>query len=395
MKTGNFEYRIVMGLGRYWQSARSMSNVRPHPGPTHEPLLSRPTATLSSPSEGEEREGRGVARFWGTNREPGRLMESLPRGEGDHGCVVQTLISRQCSPRLAGIRRNQSPKDRHARFANGLPIILPLLGERAGVRAGVAKSLRPLRKSALQAAGLSLVLLLISGLDLRADNAGSAFDAANRFYAQNKFSVAAAGYEQLIAAGPVSPALYFNLGNARFKSGQIGRAIAAYRQAETLTPRDPDVRANLQFARAQVSGPTVRATLLQRALGTLSLNEWAALGAVALWITFLLLAWRQLRPSLASAIQIWTRLAGAVALTLCVAVALAFFQSPARNSVIVAARETTVRNGPFDESPSAFTTNDGAELHLLDRKDDWLQVTDDTRRIGWLKRDAVIYAPQP
>jgi len=263
------------------------------------------------------------------------------------------------------------------------------------VRAGVAKSLRPLRKSALQAAGLSLVLLLISGLDLRADNAGSAFDAANRFYAQNKFSVAAAGYEQLIAAGPVSPALYFNLGNARFKSGQIGRAIAAYRQAETLTPRDPDVRANLQFARAQVSGPTVRATLLQRALGTLSLNEWAALGAVALWITFLLLAWRQLRPSLASAIQIWTRLAGAVALTLCVAVALAFFQSPARNSVIVAARETTVRNGPFDESPSAFTANDGAELHLLDRKDDWLQVTDDTRRIGWLKRDAVIYAPQP
>ena len=47
--------------------------------PTHEPLLSRPAATLSSPSEGEEREGRGVVRFRGTNREPGRLMESLPR----------------------------------------------------------------------------------------------------------------------------------------------------------------------------------------------------------------------------------------------------------------------------------------------------------------------------
>jgi len=74
---------------------------------------------------------------------------------------------------------------------------------------------------------------------------------------------------------------------------------------------------------------------------------------------------------------------------------LAMFQSPARNSVIVAARETTVRNGPFDESPSAFTANDGAELRLLDRKDDWLQVTDGTRRIGWVKRDAVIYAPQP
>ena len=88
-------------------------------------------------------------------------------------------------------------------------------------------------------------------------------------------------------------------------------------------------------------------------------------------------------------------LAGAVALTLCVTVALAYLQNPARNSVIVAARETTVRNGPFDESPSAFTANDGAELRLLDRKDDWLQVTDGTRRIGWVKRDAVIYTPQP
>ncbi len=50
----------------------------PLPLPTHEPLLSRLAATLSSPSEGEEREGRGVVRFRGTNRELGRLMESLP-----------------------------------------------------------------------------------------------------------------------------------------------------------------------------------------------------------------------------------------------------------------------------------------------------------------------------
>ena len=263
------------------------------------------------------------------------------------------------------------------------------------MRADVTNSFNSLGKSALQAQSFALILLALSVLPLRAENLSSTFDSANRLYAQNKFPEAAAGYERLIATGSVSPALYFNLGNAYFKSGQIGRAIAAYRQAETLTPRDPDVRANLQFARAQVSGPTLRANLWQRALGTLSLNEWTGLGAVALWVTFVLLAWRQIRPPLATALRNWTLLAGAVALTLCVTVALAYLQNPARNSVIVAARETTVRNGPFDESPSTFTVNDGAELRLLDRKDDWLQVTDGTRRIGWVKRDAVIYAPQP
>src|SRR6266498_3013498 len=44
---------------------------------TREPILSRPAATLSSPSEGEEREGRGVVGFRATIREPWRLMISL------------------------------------------------------------------------------------------------------------------------------------------------------------------------------------------------------------------------------------------------------------------------------------------------------------------------------
>lgn len=261
------------------------------------------------------------------------------------------------------------------------------------MRTNVTNRFRPARKLCLSPL-LALGLLLISVLPLRAEDTSAAFDAANRLYAQNKFPEAAAGYEQLIAAGSVSPALYFNLGNARFKSGQIGRAIAAYRQAEALTPRDPDVRANLQFARAQVAGPTVRANLLQRALGTLTLNEWAGLGTAALWVTFLLLAWRQIRPSLATTLRNWTLLTGATTLVLGIAVALAFLQNPGRATVIVSARETSVRTGPFDESPSAFTANDGAELRLLDRKDDWLQVTDGTRRIGWMKRDAVICAPQ-
>jgi len=264
-----------------------------------------------------------------------------------------------------------------------------------GVTADVMTRLNQTPRSEVLAPGLALVLLWISVLHLGAENSSSAFDGANRLFAQNKFPEAAAGYEQLVATGSISPALYFNLGNAYFKSGQIGRAIAAYRQAERLTPRDPDVRANLQFARAQVAGPTMRADLLQRSLGTLSLNEWTGLGAGALWITFGLLAWRQILPSFAAALRNWTLLAGAVALTLCVTVSLAFTQNPARDSVIVSAREITIRNGPFDESPSAFTANDGAELRLLDRKDDWLQVTDGTRRIGWLKRDAVICPTQP
>src|SRR5205823_6641015 len=91
------------------------------------------------------------------------------------------------------------------------------------------------------------VVLTLAVAELRADAAPAAFEAANRFYFEGKFSEAATTYGILEQSGQKSAALYFNWGNALFKSGQIGRAIAAYRRAEALTPRDPDLRANLQF----------------------------------------------------------------------------------------------------------------------------------------------------
>src|SRR5207247_3024606 len=136
----------------------------------------------------------------------------------------------------------------------------------------------------------ALFLLFICAPHVRAQNPVSGFEAANKLYYEAQFTNAAAAYEKLIQSGQHAPSLYFNLGNAWFKSGQIGRAIAAYRHAEQLTPRDPDVRANLEFARKQVQGPTLRPARWQRAFATLSLNEWTGLTAMGVWLTFALLA---------------------------------------------------------------------------------------------------------
>jgi uncharacterized protein YgiM (DUF1202 family) len=56
---------------------------------------------------------------------------------------------------------------------------------------------------------------------------------------------------------------------------------------------------------------------------------------------------------------------------------------------IVTVSDAMVRNGPLEESPSAFTVHDGAELKVLDHKNDWLQVSVDERRVGWLKKEQV------
>lgn len=58
--------------------------------------------------------------------------------------------------------------------------------------------------------------------------------------------------------------------------------------------------------------------------------------------------------------------------------------------MVVNSRDTVVRAGPFDESPSAFTAADGAEFTLLDAKGDWYQISDGTKPLGWLKTNAVV-----
>ena len=220
------------------------------------------------------------------------------------------------------------------------------------------------------------------------------FDAANKLYAQSKFADAAAAYDKLIEAGAIAPALYFNLGNACFKSGQFGRAIAAYRQAEEMSPRDPDVRANLQFARNQVQGPKLRAGWLQRRLGTLSVTEWVSLSTVAVWVTLGLLIACLVKPALTSVLRPWIWLAITTSLAIFVCAKLAISQNASDKIAIISIPEASVRNGPFDESPASFTAHDGAELRVLDHKDDWLQITDGTSRFGWLKRDALILSPR-
>ena len=224
-----------------------------------------------------------------------------------------------------------------------------------------------------------------------AGDVSQSFDAANRLYEQGKFADAASAYENLIQSGSVSPALYFNLGNARFKAAQVGRAIAAYRQAEKFSPRDPDIRANLQFARNQVQGPTLPPGRWERWLANLTLNEWTALTATAIWSCLLALALQQIRPALKSSLKNVAVGSGVTAVVLGIFLA-ADWSITAQPTVIVTAHDAALRTGPLEEAQSVIPLHDGAELPVLDTKDNWLQLGIG-QRVGWLKREQVRQLP--
>jgi tetratricopeptide (TPR) repeat protein len=240
-------------------------------------------------------------------------------------------------------------------------------------------------------ASLITLCMALAALTLRGAEAVAGFDDGNKLYEEGKYVEAVKAYDQLLDHGQASAALYFNRGDALFKLGQMGRAIASWRQAQELSPRDADVKANLQFARTQARGGVpYHGDLWTRFVGLHSLNEWTLMTAVACWAFFGLLALGQWRPELARKWRTWLIVSGAATVLLGVCLAGAISGDYLTTTAIVTAGEADVRNGPLEESQSIYKVRDGVELEVTDRKDNWLQVVDSAQRMGWIRQDQVL-----
>jgi tetratricopeptide (TPR) repeat protein len=249
-------------------------------------------------------------------------------------------------------------------------------------------------KKILQSVGV-IVALLASVTGVQAQTNPDRFLQGNKLYEQGKYAQAAAIYEELLRTGEVSPALYFNAGNAWFKAGELGRAIYDYRRAERLAPRDPDIRANLGIARAQAgtSDAALPGSRWTRWVGRITLNEWACAASGALALFFIVLAARQLSPAFGKSSGSLAWLLGAASVWLLMCLGLSINQQLLERTSIIIVPEAVVRWGPDEESKSAFTAHDGMEMVVLGRDGDWLQVSDAARHIGWLQQKNVAQMP--
>lgn len=249
-------------------------------------------------------------------------------------------------------------------------------------------------RRAPQATSVILLCLTAGGMAF-AESADDIFLHANKLYEEGKYAQASAAYEGLLRGGKISPAIYFNAGNAAFKSGELGRAIYDYRRAEALAPRDPDIRANLEIVRAKAgaSSAAIPGSRWTRWVGRLTVNEWtmAASGVAALF--FLTLTARQIFPSFAKSSGGAAGVLAAAAAWCLVCLGFSISQRLVEKSSVVVVPEAVVRRGPMDVSQSAFTAHDGTELTVLSQNGDWLQVTDASRQIGWLQQKDVAQIP--
>ena len=138
-----------------------------------------------------------------------------------------------------------------------------------------------------------LALLLLLALPLSQARAAESYpdslwNAGVAAYTEGDFAGALQDWEEIRSAGLMSRELYYNLGNAYFKNGEIAPAILWYERALKLDPSDKDVRHNLEYARSLTQDrieevPEIIFEQWGHALCyLLPSNTWAVLGLVFL-----------------------------------------------------------------------------------------------------------------
>lgn len=239
----------------------------------------------------------------------------------------------------------------------------------------------------------ALLLFLQTAFSTPAD----AFRDAETLYQDERFSEAIEIYESIRRSGVEDGVLYYNLGNAYFKSGRLGLAIVSYERAQKLLPGDDDVRANLSFANSLVSG-SLAPPPLPLAIGwaveafrrtgpaalAWTLNLSFLIGGIA--VTLLLLdRW----PALTTPAFAVLAASGFVVLVASAGLFAKVRAEKSRVEAVVVTENAYVRSGPLDSSPRLAEIHEGLKVRILSEREGFYQVSLANGLTGWLPREQV------
>lgn len=223
------------------------------------------------------------------------------------------------------------------------------------------------------------------------------FARANVAFQSGKFDEAAKAYEAIVVSGQTSVAIYYNLGNAHFRNGSVGKAVLAYERALKLDPSDEDVTHNLALARLRAVDriePVPEFFLvswIRRTNAIIPVSVSKVLFLVSWIVVFAGLTMLLLTPSMS--ILRWSRAVflGSAAAALLFGILWGAQSTTLReeNGAVICAPTVTARSAPDPKSVDAFVVHEGLKVRVTDQVDDYAKITLADGKVGWVKSTEV------
>lgn len=151
-----------------------------------------------------------------------------------------------------------------------------------------------LSKKLRNKAPLFLILLAVMIFAIPAPATAITKKNADDEYKKGNYQQAIRDYEELLKKGP-SVELYYNLGNAYYRTDNITRAVLNYERALLLSPGDEDIRFNLQMARSKTidkitpKSEMFFVTWYKSLVNFTSIDGWANTAIISIAIALLLI----------------------------------------------------------------------------------------------------------
>jgi tetratricopeptide (TPR) repeat protein len=210
------------------------------------------------------------------------------------------------------------------------------------------------------------------------------FAKANADYSAGRFAEAIKGYESLVQEHHWSANVFYDLGNAYFRTGDFGRSILNYERALALNPTQPEAQANLRLVRDQSRALELAGSWPEEHLSFLTINQYAILAAVAFWIaafTFAALQFMRRRP------VVWIF----VLLLLCAIAGGSIFAISAfetgtkgRDLAIVTAPKIQARLATAESAGTVLVLPPGSEIKILSTRGAWSYAALPNDLRGWI-----------
>jgi len=216
---------------------------------------------------------------------------------------------------------------------------------------------------------------------------------ANESYAKGQYKEAAKQYEEILTNEGVAPELYYNLGNAYYKSNEIGRSILNYERAMRLSPNFDDASTNLALAQLKVIDNVIQTPsfFLVRWMAyltkLLTSNQWIFLSLsmfiLCLISTFIFI----FGPS--RAVRKASFYVGTVLLIGCMVAGLFSGirkeQLSNHDEAIIMTGVITVKSSPDRSGTDLFQLHEGTKVHVKSSLGKWIEIKLGNGSIGWVE----------
>lgn len=247
-------------------------------------------------------------------------------------------------------------------------------------------------------AGYSFVWLLLAMICFGGTSAKAVTkNNADTEYQKGNYQQAIRDYEEILKNGE-SAEIYFNLGNAYYRTDNITKAVLNYERARLLSPGDDDINFNLQFARSKTidkitpESEMFFITWYKSLVNFTSVDNWAKTGILCIVMALLLVLLYLFGPQLMlRKIGFFGGLAFFVVFLL--SNLFAFQQKQAldnRTGAIIISPSVNIKKTPAKNSADQFVLHEGTRVDIIDKgMTDWRCIRVGDGREGWIETKAI------